>query len=159
MIKTLLLWKVHNQVKLEGEIGSCLYIIQEGEVDCISQGKVVRTLKKGDCFGERCILIDNVRTMNVITKCSCVIYSVSQETLRTMVGDRYRDVLFLNFIKVSFGKSKYLKNLDIKMIDKIYEKFQILNFDKNKTVLNKGYNLSSKIIVIIEGSLINVRMY
>ena len=134
-----------------------MYIIQEGEVECISQGTVVRTLKKGDCFGERCILIDNVRTMNVITKSSCVIYSVSQETLRTMVGDRYRDVLFSNFIKDSFAKSKFLKNLDIRMIDKIYERFQIFNFDKNKIVLNKGYKLSSKIIVIIEGSLIDVK--
>ena len=44
------------------------------------------------------------------------------------------------------------------MIDKIYDKFKILNYDKHEVVLHKGHVLSSKIIVIIEGSLVNVKI-
>ena len=111
---------------------------------------------KGDSFGERCLLVDSVRTLSIVTKTTCVIYSVSLETLRTMVGETYRDVLLKNFIKASFAKSKFLKNLNPRMLDKVFEKFKFLNFDKHRTVLHKGYHLNAKIICIIEGSIINV---
>ena len=40
----------------EGESADCIYIIKEGEVNIIHNGKVVRTLKRGENFVERCIL-------------------------------------------------------------------------------------------------------
>jgi len=154
--KNYLLFKGILLLKLEGDPGSCLYIIKEGEIDCTSQGKLIRTLGKGEVFGERCLLVDSARTLSVITKTTCVLYSVSLETLRTMVGDAYRDVLLKNFIKSCFAKSKFLKNLNPRMLDKVFDKFKFLNFDRHRTVLHKGYHLNAKIICIIEGSVISV---
>jgi hypothetical protein len=141
---------------VEGETASCLYIVKEGEVDCVSKGKVIRTLVKGDHFGERSILLDSTRTMDVIAKTKCVCYSISVETLKTMVGDKYRDVLYLNFIKSSFATSKFFNKFNLKLLETAYECFHALNFSKNQITFPAGYLKSSSVVVIIEGSLVNV---
>ena len=40
----------------EGELGSCMYIVKEGEVDCLKGDKVIRTLKKVYNFGQKALL-------------------------------------------------------------------------------------------------------
>ena len=40
----------------EGEFGNCMYIIKEGEIECIKNDKVVRILKQGDNFGQKALL-------------------------------------------------------------------------------------------------------
>jgi signal-transduction protein with cAMP-binding, CBS, and nucleotidyltransferase domain len=114
------------------------------------------TLKKGDYFGEKAILLDTTRSMDVIAKSKCICYSISIETLKQMVGDKYRDVLYLNFIKSSFGHSKFLKKFQQKSIEDIFSCFSVKNYSRRELVLPIGHVLGSKIIVIIEGNLINV---
>ena len=73
-----------------------------------------------------------------------------------MGGEGYRDILLKNFIKSSFSKSNYLKNITMNMLDKVFNKFKFLNFEKHKTVIPKGFQINSKLIIIIEGSIIDV---
>jgi cGMP-dependent protein kinase len=141
----------------EGDKANCLYIIKEGEVSCVFRGKVIVTLKKGDYFGEKAILIDSTRTMDVVAKTKCVCYSISIETLKQMVGEKYRDVLYLNFIKSAFSQSRYLKKFQPKLIEAIFSCFSVVNFGKRDVVVPAGHVLGSKIIVVIEGNLINVK--
>lgn len=141
----------------EGDDANCLYIIKEGEVNCVFKGKVVVTLRKGDYFGEKAILTDSTRTMDVVAKTKCTCYSISVETLKQMVGEKYRDVLYLNFIKTAFSSSKYLKKFQPKCIESIYPCFKIKNYGKREVVVPAGHVIGSKIIVIIEGNLVNVR--
>ena len=42
------------------------------------------------------------------------------------------------------------------MLDKVFNKFKFLNFEKHKTVIPKGFQINSKLIIIIEGSIIDV---
>jgi CRP-like cAMP-binding protein len=142
----------------EGDKANCLYIIKEGEVNCVFKGKVVVTLRKGDYFGEKAILIDSTRTMDVVAKTKCVCFSISVETLKHMVGEKYRDVLYLNFIKTAFSNSRYLKKFQPKLIESIYSCFNVVNFGKREVVVPAGHLIGSKIIVIIEGNLINVKI-
>jgi CRP-like cAMP-binding protein len=151
------LYEPGDTIVKEGEVANCLYIVKEGEVDCINKGSVVRTLKKGEHFGERAILLESLRTMDVVAKTKCTCYSISIETLKSMVGERYRDVLYLNFIKSAFATSKYLKRFNLKLIESSYECFQVINYSKGDIVLNKGYAVASKLIVVIEGNLVNVK--
>lgn len=140
----------------EGEIASCLYIIKEGEVDCVHHQKVIRTLYKGEHFGEKSILLDSNRTMDVIAKTNCICYSISVETLKSMVGVKYRDVLYLNFIKSSFVFSHCFSKFNPKLLESSYEYFQAYNFSKNDVVFKVGHCASSKLIVVLEGNLVNV---
>jgi CRP-like cAMP-binding protein len=133
-----------------------MYIIKDGQVNCSYKGNFVRTLQKGDFFGERALLLDSVRGMDVIAKTRCVIYSISVETLKSMVGEQYRNILYLNFIKMAFSKSENFKSLDLRLIENIFNCFKAIDLQKNDVAFMTGFNMSSKLVVIMEGSLINV---
>jgi CRP-like cAMP-binding protein len=104
-------------------MGNCLYIIKEGEVLCSSKGQEIRTLKKGDHFGEKALLLECPRTMDVIAQSNCIIYSISIETLKSMFGDKYKDVLLLQFIKMSFNLSSFFNKVSTKLLENIYDGF------------------------------------
>ena len=104
----------------EGEPAQCLYIVKEGEVNCILKGKIVRTLRKGDNFGERSVLIDSTRSLDCIAKSNCICYSVSSFTLETMLGKNFRTLLYLNFIKSSFTRSKIFHKFNINLLDNAF---------------------------------------
>ena len=63
--------------------------------------------------------------MNVIAKTNCTLYSVSTETLKQMVGEKYKDFLLLNFIKRSFENSENFKNFTFEMVKNIYAKMKV----------------------------------
>jgi hypothetical protein len=143
-------------LNLEGDKANCLYIVKEGEVNCCFRGSIVRTLVKGDHFGEKGLLLDSTRAMDVMAKTKCICYSISVETLRAMVGDKYRDILYLNFIKMSFTISDTLSSINLKLIDNIYECFRAVNIRKNEIACGAGHNTSTKLMIVIEGNLRNV---
>jgi CRP-like cAMP-binding protein len=130
-----------------------LYIIKEGEVNCSHKGEVVRTLAKGDIFGEKSILTESIRTMDVIAKTVCMCFSISVETLKAIIGKDFRDVLYLNMIKSTMKASNLLNNFDSTLIEKTYPSFCIKNYQKNEVVLSKGTFMNEMIYIIIEGNL------
>lgn len=113
-------------------------------------------MEKGDHFGERSLLLESTRTMDVISKSKCVCYSISVETLKNMVGEKYRDILYLNFIKMSFSISQYFNKINLKLLESAYECFHAVNLGKNQVAYPKGHINTSKFTIIIEGSLKNV---
>jgi hypothetical protein len=134
-----------------------LYIIKSGEVECIDEnGIVIRNLKKGDHFGERSILIDKKRTLDVIAKTFCVCYSVSVSYLKSMLGDKYRSFLFLNFTKSAFKTSKNLNQLNTYLVEEIFQYFEAVNLGFDNVAFPIKHKKSSKIVIIIDGNLINV---
>ena len=66
------IYKKNTVIFSEGEYGNNMYIIKEGEVCCKKNGKIVRILKKGENFGQKAILFDNKRTMDIIANTDCV---------------------------------------------------------------------------------------
>jgi hypothetical protein len=136
-----------------------MYIIKDGEVNCSFKGAIIRTLQKGDFFGEKALLLDSVRAMDVIAKTRCVIYSISMGTLRSMVGEHYRNVLYLNFIKMSFSKSEIFKTINPILIENIFGCFKAIDLQKNDVAFSAGYNMSKNLTIIIEGNLINVKYF
>jgi CRP-like cAMP-binding protein len=135
-----------------------LYIIKEGEVDCSDNGEVIRTLSKGDIFGEKSILTETIRTMDVIAKTVCICFSISVETLQAIIGNNFRDVLYLNLIKFAFKTSSNLNKFESSLIEKTYPSFCIKNYEKNQIVIPKGSLMCDKINILIEGNLVKVNM-
>lgn len=146
------------KTSLEGDVANCLYIIKDGEVDCTMNGRLIRTLKKGENFGEKSILLESTRTLDVSARINCVLYSISIDTLVNMVGERYKDVLYLNMIKMSFAKSNIFGKFNPKMIETAYESFKVKNYLKGDVVFKSGFIMCSKIIIVLEGSLINEKI-
>ena len=64
----------------EGETGSVMYGIIEGEVDLIVDGKVVETITKGDVFGEGALVQpEHDRASTAIAKTDCIIACLDRE--------------------------------------------------------------------------------
>jgi CRP-like cAMP-binding protein len=144
----------------KGEISSCLYIIKNGCVDCIDEnGIIIRTLKEGDNFGERSILVDTKRTLDVVAKTNCICYSISISTLKSMLGEKYRSFLYLNFMKTAFQNSKLLNNLNTYFIEDVFKFFEAVNLGSDNVAFPIKHNKSSNIVIVIDGNLINVRIY
>ena len=138
----------------EGDDANCIYIIKEGEVNCVKNGIVIRTLKKGENFGERSIFVNTKRSLDVIAKTNCVCYSISFDSLRYILGENYQKELLKQFIKFSFHISKILNFILPEFINKTFEIFEMKVFKKDDIVFNEGLHISEKVIVIIDGNVV-----
>lgn len=139
----------------EGEMSNCIYIIKEGEVNCMSKTEVIRTLKKGDNFGERSILVESPRTMDVVAKTKCICFSISIGTLINMLGEKYKTYLYLGFIKSSFATSSLFRRFNSYLIEQTFKLFKAVNLGKDTVAFPSGYIKSSNIVIIVDGHLIN----
>lgn len=79
---------------------------------------------------------------------------MSIETLKIVLGDKFRDTLFKNFVKIIFQNSRYFKDLNQKLIEYIYPSFKVRNYGFLEPVLKKNYLVTQRIVVIIEGNLV-----
>ena len=147
---------VENQIIAnEGDYANCIYIIKEGEVNCVKEGRIIRTLYKGENFGERSIFVNSKRSLDLIAKTNCICYSISFEILMNILGHFYKDILLSQIIKMSFLKSEYFQKVNLNFIDRISKLFKMKNFNKNEIVYKKGNYMSEIVSVIIDGNLIN----
>ncbi len=94
-----------------------IFIVKEGRVNCVLKGKVLRTLEKGEYFGELSIILGTERTMDVEAAENCILYAITIDTLKKMVGEKYKEILFLNCLKKCFQSSKNFNKLDSSIID------------------------------------------
>ena len=148
------IFSLNEIIVKEGEISSCVFIIKEGEVVCKKGDKIIRYLKEGDYFGERGILIECNRTLDVISNSNKTIcYAISIETLKNLMGENFREKLYENFIKASMKKSMYFKQFNLNLINDIFHLFKIKRFNNNDIIYKSGFDITNKIIVVIDGDL------
>jgi cGMP-dependent protein kinase len=139
----------------EGEIGNCMYIVKDGEVECLKGDKIIRILKKGDNFGQKAILeTEGIRSLDVRAKTDCKIYSISIEFFKNQFGDNFREQLNFNFISTAFMNSKVFSNINAKMISKTFRYFTFRNLKNNELVYPKGQCISEKLCVVLEGNIV-----
>ena len=139
----------------EGDDANCIYIIKEGEVNCVKNDIIIRTLKEGENFGERSIFVNAKRSLDVIAKTNCICYSISFDTLENILGVDYKKELLKQFIKFSFHTSNILNFIHPEFIDKTFKLFEMKVFKRDEIVINKGTYLSEKVVVILDGNVVH----
>jgi cGMP-dependent protein kinase len=72
-----------------------------------------------------------------------------------MFGENFKDVLLLNFIKMSFSLSKHFNTVSSKLLESAYVCFTAKDYKKKEIVLLPNYQVATKIIVVIEGSVVD----
>ena len=142
----------------EGELGSCMYIIKDGEVDCLKGDKVIRTLKKGDNFGQKALLEGGIRSLDVKAKTDCKIYSISTEFFKNQFGDNFREQLYFNFVNTSFAISKTFSEINRKIISKTFKFFKFRSLKNNELVYPKGQPINEKLCVVLEGNIVDKKI-
>ena len=149
------IYKQGEVIFKEGELGQCMYIIKKGEVNCMKNDKVIRVLNKGDNFGQKSILTENKRSLDIVAKTDCILYSISVEFFKTQIGENYKKVLYFSFIEIAFRNSQYFKDINQKMLAKIADLFTIKNYVNGEIIFKKGEDIQNKLCVILEGNVYN----
>ncbi|KAL0050057.1 hypothetical protein WJX82_003639 [Trebouxia sp. C0006] len=80
-----------QNVYMQGDTGSCFYIIKEGCVTCTkttdpTKPPAVFILNAGQFFGERALLKDEVRAASVTAKSGVVCYTLARKSFDSLLG-------------------------------------------------------------------------
>src|SRR5206468_2988348 len=84
-----------DEIIKEGEDGDYFYIIEEGSVDCIKSQEdlkqdpiLVRTLSKGDHFGELALINNVKRSLSVkVASDTCKLLALGREAFTRILGN------------------------------------------------------------------------
>jgi MFS family permease len=90
-----------EDVVVQGEHGDRFYVIEAGEGDVIGDGRLIRTLRPGDAFGEIALLHDTLRTATVRARTPLRLYTLDRHHFLSAVGgyessEREADALALD---------------------------------------------------------------
>ena len=149
------IYKENEVICKEGEPGSCMYIIKKGEVNCVKNGKIIRTLVKGDNFGQKALLEGNRRTLDVVAKTDCILCSISVEFFKNQFGEDFKDQLYFSFLGIAFKKSNSFNSINSNMLAKTFSYFSFKSFKRDEVVYESGTDASKKLCVILEGNIID----
>jgi len=72
----------------EGEIGDCMYIIHQGEVNIHKGGTTLAILKEKEVFGELSLLDAEVRSASATTHSDCMLFRIEQEPFYELIDNR-----------------------------------------------------------------------
>lgn len=98
----------------QGETGSCMYVIQEGDVDVLREENGVQTIvdsmHTGDIFGEMAIIERTVRSSTVRASTAARVLTIDKKTFMRRIQED--PSLALSVLKVM---SQRVRNLDLQV--------------------------------------------
>jgi len=98
----------------QGEVGTCMYVIQDGDVDVLKEENgietVVNTMRKGDIFGEMAIIERTVRSSTVRASTPARVLTVDKKTFLRRVQED--PTLALSVLKIM---SQRIRRLDVQV--------------------------------------------
>ena len=128
-------YKPEENVITQGESGDCLYVVEEGNLDCTKhftadgEEKYLKTYIPGESFGELALLYNAPRAASIITKTKCDLWVLDRETFNNIVKDAAQ--------KKREKYETFLKKVDILSTIDTYELTQICDAVKS-SVYMKG---------------------
>jgi len=69
----------------EGDVGSIVYVMEEGKVEVSKDGKYLSTLPPGNVFGELAILYNCKRTATVKAASDCKLWAIERQCFQTIM--------------------------------------------------------------------------
>jgi cAMP-dependent protein kinase regulator len=144
----------------QGDDGECLYVIEEGQMNCFKkldgEEKLVKECKASEAFGELALLYNCPRAASVVAHEKCVLWKLDRETFNYIVRDattkrheRYEE--FLKGVPILKTMEAYERNA---MCDAL----QVETFAKGATVVKQG-DSGDKFYIVEEGDLVVEKVY
>ena len=147
---------LENKIIYEkNRISNCIYILKDGSVNLQKDGKIIKTLTKGECFGSFEVICNSNRITEAIAKEKTHLLTIPVYWLKNLYGDNYRSILAISLVKLAFMNCLYLKKLNLKFLDEIFNFITFKYYEKETEIIKAGEPKNSLIIVTIEGELVD----
>lgn len=144
----------------QGDDGDCLYVVEEGQMNCFKkidgEEKLVKECKAGDAFGELALLYNCPRAASVAAHSKCVLWLLDRQSFNHIVKDaaQKRRERYEEFLK----KVPLLQTIDA------YERTSMCDALESETVaaginiVNQGEK-GDKFYILEEGEAVCFKTY
>jgi len=141
----------------EGDIGESMYIIKEGTIICSKNDKEIRKLFVKDFFGTSSLLFQLKRSLTVTSANESFCYQITKRLLIDILSGDFAKIILQGIAKNAISNLKMLSVLSIdEYFSKVFSLMKLSFYKNNEVVVNKHHYENRRIIVVVEGNLINV---
>ncbi|UYV77787.1 PRKG1 [Cordylochernes scorpioides] len=120
----------------EGEVGSIVFVIEEGQLEVTKENKYLSTMGPGKVFGELAILYNCTRTASVRTLTDCKLWAIERQCFQTIM---MRTVLQRQAEYTDFLKSvPTFKNLNEDILIKITDVLEEATYTQGEYIIRQG---------------------
>lgn len=138
----------------KGEKGDVLYIIKEGKVQVWQEKQMVRTLTKGDYFGERALLYDEPRSATIISVGQTICVTIGRDLLQKVLGN-LQHVLFRNVMMIALQNSSIFQQFTKEQLSALIEAAVVKDYPENFTILDKeNRSRGVRLFIVLEGDVL-----
>ena len=149
------IYKPKDIIYKEGESSTCIYIIKEGEVNFVKNGRIAKTSKKYEYFGENGLFEGNKkRDMDATAKTNCIIYTITYDYFQNLFDEDFKEQLNFTLLRIAFSKSVHFRSINSDILNAIFKNFIFKTFRKNNVIFKKDLDLSKKMCVVLDGNII-----
>jgi cGMP-dependent protein kinase len=146
-----------EKIIIEGDVGDNMYIIKEGIVSCRTKNKEIRRLYAKDYFGQNALFTEGRRTLDVISLGKTICYEFSKDTFKEALGEGYKDTILQSIFMYHVTNNAFLTDMTIEsQLPNLYKNFTLNVYKTNEVVFVPDYTKNKKIVIVIEGNIINV---
>ncbi|KAM4712506.1 cGMP-dependent protein kinase 2 [Anableps anableps] len=144
-------YKPGEEVIKEGSEGDSMYIVAAGELIVTQSGRDLRTLNKGDVFGELAILYNCKRTATVKAKTHVHLWCMERQTYRTIITNKSKKKReqLMGFLKTS----RTLKDLNNAQLSKIIDSMEEVKFQDKEAIVREGTE-GNTFYIILKGEVL-----
>ena len=153
-------FKAGQNVITQGEDGDCLYVIEEGHLDCFKkfpdgETKRVKQYSPGDSFGELALLYNCPRAATVTATDDVVTFVLDRETFNHIVKEaaQKKREKYEDFLK----KVEILSTIDPYELMQISDALRTAVFHKNDYIIKEG-ELGDVFYILEEGECVATKV-
>ncbi len=140
----------------EGEYGETIYVVKEGIVSCRTKVKEIRKIYPKDYLGHNALFTEGIRTLDVISIGKTICYEFTKKAFTTALGDGYKEIILYSLYLNNMTNSKFISELFTEsQLNDLFKVFKFKLYKNDEIVYSNNNQTNKKILIIIEGNLIN----
>jgi cGMP-dependent protein kinase len=142
-----------EKIVKEGDPGDLFYIIKDGNVSCTKEGREIRTMTRGDFFGEQALLYHSPRTATIAALDDVKCVAIGRERLTRVLGNHLQQIIYRNSLRIALDRSHLMSKLNKEQSDKLFSTLQVRSAIEEDVIIPKGTPKGKYVWFVLKGSL------